>query len=137
MEENIWAEACSDVNFQKKNFLGYHANSEHSEQSLMLNAFSLSSWVCSILSTKDSPSIILQHFKSSNNILLDYLRCNPSKYKDKIYEVCEFVHEHVDNPMDSISVNEIKNATVRMLYTTRSSWLYAQKSDADIKLNNW
>ena len=95
--------------------------------------FSNSSRVTAFLSTIARYQVQVQHISGSANLTADFGSRNPITCDERSCQVCKFVGESEDSVVREISIDEVCRGTVRMPFTTRTTWLATQNECPDLQ----
>ena len=83
---------------------------------LSKGGFSLSPWISSYLMNLNSLNVSINHIRGSDIPLTDFCSRNPITWSDNNCQICEYVKEHVDIAVNSLSVEDVIKGSFRMPY---------------------
>ena len=100
---------------------------------LSQGAFSLSPRISSFLMNLNAQNVSIEHISGSSITLTDFSSRNAISCPDKNCQVCQFVNDHVDLAVRSISVSDVERGAMSMPYYNVKAWKEAQKEDPELK----
>ena len=102
-------------------------------QKLTRGEFSASSRLTTFLTAASRYQLSVRHLQGSANTPSDFTCRNAPPCDEPNCQVCRFIYEMQESVVRSISVQDVVSGSVRLPFTTRSTWRATQNEDPDLR----
>ena len=102
-------------------------------QKLLRGSFSTSSKLTTFMSTASRYQTSIRHLSGTANTPSDFTCRNAEECLDESCQVCRYVSEIEQSPIRAVSVKDIISGTIKLPFTTRSTWRSVQSEDPDLR----
>ena len=102
-------------------------------EKLARGEFSASPRVTSFLSTVSRYQVSVRHLSGSANIPSDFASRNAPECIDPHCQICKFIIQTEDSVVRPVTVQDLADSSMRLPFTTRSSWIDIQAECADLR----